>query len=337
MNESDTLAAARSGDEDAFRRLTDPYQRELLVHCYRMLGSMEDAEDILQETLLRAWWHLTSFERRSSLRSWLYKIATNAALDAIASRKRRLLPTDMYPPADPGAPLPPPVLETVFIEPLPDALVDERPWGDPEMRYDSHESVTLAFLAALQHLPGRQRAILILRDVLGYNARAAAEALDMSLASANSALQRARLTMKQQRGDRSGQVPAVASDNNIASLQSRYVAAWEAANPTALVDLLREDAVLTMPPLATWFRGRAAIHAFLDAHIFAGDAKGRFRLAATRANGCPAFAVYERVAGVHHVVALQVLLIENNQISEIDDFLTSDHKLFSRFDLPLSR
>ena len=287
------LEAALAGDQEAFQQLTDPYRRELLVHCYRMLGSFEDAEDMLQETLLRAWRRLDSFAGRASLRAWLYKISTNASLDALDSRRARALPQTAYPSAEPGAAFPGPILEPIWIEPLPDALVDERPTANPEARYDALESVTLAFLAALQNLPGRQRAVLILRDALGWSAAEAAETLDMTEAAVNSALQRARAGLQQPDGGLRPRAAGRADDDLTASLLARYVAAWEMADAPALVALLREDIVLTMPPLPVWYQGRAAIQWFLEAQLFSGQAAGRFRLAAARANGCPAFAVYQ--------------------------------------------
>jgi RNA polymerase sigma-70 factor (ECF subfamily) len=328
--------SAASRDQEAFQSLTNPYRRELLVHCYRILGSLEDAEDILQETLLRAWRKLNSLEDRASLRAWLYKIATNVSLDALDSRRRRVMPTVTYAAAVPGDALPEPIREPIWIEPLPDTLTDERPTFNPEARYDARESVEIAFLVALQKLPGRQRAVLILRDVLGWRASEVAALLDTSAHAVNSALQRARATMKQVRGDRA--TPALggtASNGETESLLARYVAAWEAADSTALVALLREDAVMTMPPLPTWYRGRAAIRWFLNAHLFTEGGKGRFRLVATRANGSPAFAVYHRdEAGGYRRAALHVLTIQGDQIAEIHDFIAIDDRLFARFYLP---
>jgi RNA polymerase sigma-70 factor, ECF subfamily len=338
-DEAAFFVAARAGDHEAFQRLTDPYRRELLVHCYRMLGSLEDAEDILQETLLRAWRRLDSFEGRASFRTWLYKIATNASLDALSSRRVRILPNTDLAPSDPLAPLPQPVSEPIWLGPLPDFLVDERPTVNPEARYEARESVALAFLAALQKLPGRQRAVLILRDVLGWKASEVAELLGTTVEAANSALQRARATMKQHHRESSRVTTPAAwpADEQIASLLAKYVAAWEEADAKALVALLREDALITMPPFPLWFRGREAIRRFLDAHIFAGDGHGDLRLLATRANGAPAFATYERDGqGVSRPVALHVLTIEGGEIARIDDFLTNDERLFSQFGLPLS-
>jgi RNA polymerase sigma-70 factor (ECF subfamily) len=342
VDEATRLAAARAGDQDAFEHLTGPYQRELLVHCYRMLGSLEDAEDTLQETLLRAWRRLDSFEGRASLRAWLYKIATNASLDALDRRPRRVMPQAMRPPAGPDDAFPGPAQEHVWLEPLPDALIDERPVTNPEARYEARESVAIAFLAALQNLPGRQRAVLILRDVLGWKAGEAADLLSMTVAAVNSALQRARTTMQDysRSARQEAHVEVVVTppvDSQTASLLARYVEAWEAADAATLVSLLREDAVITMPPLFLWYRGREAIKSFLDTYLFRGGAGGRFRLVPTRANGVPAFAVYQPdETGRYGPAALQLLTIEDGRIAEINDFLVSDDKLFSRFGLPLA-
>jgi RNA polymerase sigma-70 factor (ECF subfamily) len=338
-NEGSLFVAACAGDHEAFQQLIDPYRRELLVHCYRMLGSLEDAEDILQETLLRAWRRLGSFEGRSSFRTWLYKIATNASLDALGSRRSRTLPNVTLPVSDPLAALPEPVNEAVWLEPLPDFLVDERPTVNPEVRYEARESVQLAFLAALQRLPGRQRAVLILRDVLGWKANEVAELLGTTVQAANSALQRARATMQQHHGENARLTGSAAGivDAQVAALLAKYVAAWEEADSGALVALLREDALITMPPFPLWYRGRQAIKRFLDAHLFTAQAARALRLVPTRANGAAAFATYERDdMGVYRGVALQVVTIENGQVARIDDFLTSDGRLFAQFSLPLS-
>jgi len=334
---SPQLSAAQNGDQDAFEQITEPYRRELRVHCYRILGSLEDAEDVLQETFLRAWRRLSSYEGRASLRAWLYKIATNASLDALDSRRVRGLPTTTHPVAQPGDPFPSPVLEPVWLEAIPDTLLDDQPTFNPEARYDARESVTLAFLAALQGLPGRQRAVLILRDVLGWNAAETAETLDMTEAAVNSALQRARATMQTPERGPAQRTVSRADEGLMASLLTRYVTAWENADIPNLVALLREDVILTMPPLPTWFQGRAALEQFIGGFLFAGEAKGRFKLIATHANGVPAFGVYQADAeGVYRPSALQVLTVENGLISCIDDFLNPQPNLFSKFGLPVS-
>ena len=328
------LAAALTGDQDAFERLIQPHRHELLVHCYRILGSYEDAEDMLQETLVRAWQHLDSFQGRSSLRAWFYKIATNACLDALDTRKRRGLSRELYPRGDPAAPLPPSSREIVWIEPFPDEMIDGQPNIYPEARYEVRESIMLAFVAALQKLPGRQRAALILCDVLGWNAAEAAEILDVTTAAVNSALQRARESMKQ--SDRKTTPAPSRLNEQLSSLLTRYVTAWEAADSAALVAVLRDDVALTMPPIPVWFQGRTDVRTFLDGYVFKSFDPFRVRLVPVRANGSPAFAIYQMdSSGVFRAAAIQILTIENGRISEISDFLSPDGKLFSRFGLPL--
>lgn len=269
---------------------------------------------------------------QASLRAWLYKIATNVSLDMLDSRKRRLLPSAVHEPADPDDALPLLVYDPQWLEPLPDALLAGLPIN-PEARYEVRESVTLAFLVMLQSLPGRQRAIFILRDVLGWKAQEVAELLDLTVVAVNSAVQRARATMKKVQQAQSSQA-AITTDHT--PLLERYLHAWETADSASLIALLPEDAALTMPPLPIWYRGHADIQAFLDKHLFAGPARGRFRLVATRANGCPAFAVYNRDSnGVYRPGALHILTIRGDQITQIDDFLALDDRLFTQFGLPL--
>ncbi len=236
--QGEQLRLARAGDQQAFERLVEPYRREILVHCYRILGSFEDAEDMLQETLLRVWNHLDSFEARSSLRTWLYKIATNASLDALDSRRVRGLPRELYERGDPKNSLPQPMQPATWVEPFPDEMIDGQPNIYPEALYEVRESITLAFVAALQKLPGRQRAALLLHDVMGWSANETAEILDMTSVAVNSALQRARETMKQPSERRS---TSSRLNEELSALLKRYVAAWEAANSAALVAVLRED------------------------------------------------------------------------------------------------
>jgi len=322
----------RNRDEAEFERLTERHQRELLVHCYRMLGSFEDAEDMLQETLLRAWRGRETLQQQAAVRAWLYRIATNACLDAIAARRSRGLPNLTLPPGDPADAMPGPEAEQLWIGPAPDALLDLRPSANPEVHYAARESISLAFLAALQALPGRPRAILILRDVLGFSAAEVSELLGISSTAVHSALLRARATMTAARPSRKSKVES----EPLADLLARFVDAWQAADAARLVALLRDDAVITMPPLPLWYRGREAIRAFLETQLFSGDARAHFRLLQTRANGCPAFGMYQRdAAGVHRPAALQVLLLEDERITELHNFLVlGDDRLFRLFDLP---
>jgi RNA polymerase sigma-70 factor (ECF subfamily) len=333
VDETTYLTAARAGDQQAFEQLVNPYRRQLLVHCYRILGSFEDAEDMLQETLVRVWKRLDSFEGRSSLRSWLYKIATNASLDALDNRRVRGLPRELYKRGDPTRPLPPPTKEVNWIEPIPDEWIDGQPDIYPEARYEVRESITLAFIAALQKLPGRQRAVLLLCDVMGWSSLEAAEILDMTTAAVNSALQRARETLKQptERKTRPAHL-----NKQLSTLLAQYVDAWETADSAALIAVLREDVALTMPPLPVWFGGRTDVKKFLDGYLFKSMDPFKVRLEAVRLNGSPAFAVYQMdQVGIYRAAALHILTIENGQIAEVNDYLTFDGQLFARFNLDL--
>ena len=331
--QSELLRLARAGDQPAFEQLIEPYHHEILVHCYRILGSFEDAEDTLQETLLRVWNHLDSFEGRASLRTWLYKIATNACLDALDSRRVRGLPRELYRRGDPNEPLPPPSQEATWVEPFPDEMIDGQPNIYPEAVYEVRESIALAFVAAFQKLPGRQRAALLLHDVMGWSSSETAEILDMTTVAVNSALERARTTVKQpsERKSTSSRL-----NEQLSALLNRYVAAWEAADSAALIAVLREDVALTMPPFPVWFGGHADVEAFLENQLFRSLGPFKVRLEAIRANGSPAFAVYQMdSAGIYRAAALHILTIENGEISEINDFLTFDGQLFIKFGLPL--
>ena len=331
LEETTYLNAARSGDQEAFAQLVEPYRKQLLVHCYRILGSFEDAEDMLQETLVRVWKRLDSFEGRSSLRAWLYKIATNASLDALDSRRVRGLPKELSRRGDPTQPLPAPV-QANWVEPLPDEWIDGQPDIYPEARYEVRESITLAFVAALQKLPGRQRAVILLCDVMGWSSNEAAEILDMTTAAVNSALQRARETLKHS----ARKSTPVHLNENLSALLARYVAAWETADSAALIAVLREDVALTMPPLPVWFGGHADVKAFLDGFLFQSADPFKVKLEAVRFNGSPAFATYQMdESGVYRAAALQILTIEDGLISEINDYLTFDGQLFSNLGLPL--
>lgn len=331
-HENRLLGQARKGDQQAFAGLVEPYRRELLVHCYRILGSFEDAEDMLQEALVRVWKRLDTFEGRSSLRAWFYKIATNACLDALDSRRMRDLPRELYARGDPNDPLPPPIKNALWIEPFPDTLIDRQPNIYPEARYEVRESITLAFVAALQKLPGRQRAALLLCDVMGWSSGEAAEILDMSTVAVNSALQRARATLKQPEHK-----PSSTLNEQSSALLARYVAAWEAADSAALVAVLREDVALTMPPIPVWFGGASDVKRFLDGYLFKGPEVRRMKLIPARMNGAPSFIAYQMdESGVYRVQALHILTIEDGEISEINDYLSFDGHLFQKLGLPLT-
>src|SRR6266540_4190630 len=245
------LDAARAGDEDAFRDLVEPYRGELHAHCYRMLGSLHDADDALQDTLLRAWRGLSGFEAGRPLRPWLYLIATNACLDAIAKRPKRVRPIDVSPPSGEGIGPGEPLTESPWLEPYPDEILGlEDGYAAPEASYEQRESVELAFTAALQHLPARQRAVLILREVLGYSARETAEALETTPVSVDSALQRAHKSIDERAPKQSQQATLRSlGDDALDDIVERFVAAWERNDVEAVVALLTEDARMTMPPL----------------------------------------------------------------------------------------
>lgn len=327
-----TLSAARAGDQAAFASLIEPYRNELLTHCYRMLGSLEEAEDQVQETLLRAWRRLETYEGRASLRAWLYKIATNACLDALRRRPKRSLPAELCAPSDPSAPPDPPVMEPVWIEPYPDELLAP-PEASPEARYEARESISLAFMVALQELPARQRCALILGDVLDWQAAEIAEALDTSTSSVNSLLQRARTTLKQRYQRPTAQLHQP-TDKKLDQLLDRYLLAWETADIETIVAMLTEDATFPMPPLSSWYQGRNTIRDFIAATSLAGQAAGRWKLVPIRANNVPGFAFYvlDEGAGKYIPFALQLLQFEGELLSDVTTF--GAPQLFPAFKLP---
>jgi RNA polymerase sigma-70 factor (ECF subfamily) len=319
------LEAARAGDEQAFRRLVEPHRGELHAHCYRMLGSIHDAEDALQDAMLRAWKGLSKFEDRSSLRSWMYKIATNTSLDAIAKRPKRVLPVDYGPAADPHQGPGEPITESVWIEPYPDERLEvEDGETAPDARFEQRESVELAFIAALQHLPATQRAVLILREVLGFSAKEVADDLDTTVASVNSALQRARKAVDEKLPAESQQETLRSlGDERITELVERYMEAWEQNDVDTVVSMLAEDASFTMPPLGTWFGGRDEIAVFLAGSPLSGA--WRWRPVRVRANGQEALAFYswDADAGCYMPFALNVLSFTGDEISDVTAFITT--------------
>ncbi len=333
-DERQLLEAARAGDGDAYGRLVGPYRGELHAHCYRLLGSVPDAEDALQEALLGAWRGLPRFAGRSSLRSWLYKIATNACLKTIERRPKRVLPVDYAPAADPHDGPAEPVTESVWLEPYPDGKLglDGGLLG-PDARYEQRESVELAFIAALQHLPARQRAVLILRDVLGFTARETAAALETTPVSVNSALQRAHKTVNERLPEQSQQATLRSlGDEALSEVVERYVAAWERSDVNAVVAMLTEDARMTMPPLPSWYSGREQVAVFLAGGPLAGVQ--RWRLIPARANGQVAFGAYawddQTQAFMPH--AVNMVTLRGTRIEEITAFLTPG--AFRRLGLP---
>jgi RNA polymerase sigma-70 factor, ECF subfamily len=311
---------------DAVERELEAHRRELTAYCYRMLGSGFEAEDAVQETMVRAWRGVDRFEGRSALRSWLYRIATNVCLDMLRGPQRRARPMDLGPSVSADSSLGPVVPEHAWIQPVADARVLPTD-GDPAELAASRESIRLAFVAALQHLPPRQRAVLILREVLRWQASEVAELLDTSVAAVNSALQRAKATLAAGDLDATGPTRIDAEQQ---ALLARYVDAFERYDISSLVSLLHEDATMSMPPYALWLRGTLDISRwFLGQGIECRDS----RLVATFANGCPAFGAYHRSgSGTHEPFALQILEVSGGRISGLHNFLYPE--LFAAFGLP---
>lgn len=324
----DLLGRARGGDGQAYQELTEPYRRELLVHCYRMLGSLHDAEDTLQEALLAAWQGLAGFQERASIRTWLYRIATNRCLNARRATSRRVAKEWDVPNVEP--PEPTRLGDVVWLEPIPDALVAgaiDTPLG-PEARYEQTEAISLAFVTALQVLPPRQVAVLILRDVLGFHAAEVAAMLDATVESVNSALKRARASLDQRRGD---QAPPAAGSPAEDAIVARFMHAWESADIDALVALLTDDVFMSMPPMPFEYQGRDIVARFCASIFQAGR---RFHLIPTRANGQPAFGAYLRGPdGVSHGIGLYVLGLAGDHINALTRF---ENGLLPRFGLPRS-
>ena len=311
-----------------FARLADPYRRELLVHCYRMLGSFHDAEDLVQETYLRAWRAYDRFEQRASMRTWLYRIATRACLTALESKGRRVLPSGLGGASgDWTIPLDDRRAEVPWLEPLPDSAVYDD-GADPAAIAVRHETTRLAFIAALQQLPAKQRAVLVLREVLEWPAAEVAELLETTVPAVNSALQRARAHLA---GTSPAEEEVVMTPELDADLLDRFVTAFETADVALLTELLRRDVELEMPPIPTWFSGRDAVAGFYGNRVF--GAAGYRHFVHTRANGCPATAAYQRAEdGRLHAHSIQVLELVDGKIAHVYAFL--DAALFGCFGLP---
>lgn len=331
VSEQEQIDATRRGDAYAFEELTNPRRRELHIHCYRMLGTLDDADDALQETLLRAWRHLAGFERRVSFRAWLYRIATNVCLTMLKHRARHneLALSALEPAQGSG-------VEPVHLQPYPDLLLDDHSLpSSPEAIVERHEDIEIAFVAAIQALPPRQRAAILLRDAIGYPATEVATMLGTSVAAVNSALQRARVTLAQERDagtmSRAHISPGATVEQD---LVERLADAWHAADVPAIVAILTEDALFSMPPEPQYFIGREAIAAFLSA----GPARGRldrFRLIPTRANRQPAVAAYWRDGDdgpfyAHGVIVIACAEVGINSLTRF-----GEAELFSRFGLPM--
>ena len=332
MVSSDLVLRARAGDGEAFRELTDPHRPELLVHCYRMLGSFHDAEDAVQDTLLGAWQGLDRFEGRASLRTWLYRIATNQCLNARRTLRRRPAVEWNVPSVEP--PEPTRLGEIVWLEPFPDALLEgviNTPVG-PEARYEQTESISLAFVTALQVLPPRQVAVLILRDVLGFHAAEVARMLDSSVESVNSALKRARAGLQRKLTHVADREPPPAPNSTAEdAIVAKFVRAWESADLDALVALLTDDVFISMPPVPFEYEGRDVAARFCAAIFRAGR---RFDLVPTRANGQPAFGAYLRASnGLSHGTGLYVVTLTGDRICAMTRF---DNSVLPWFGLPRS-
>ena len=332
MSTIDLIQRARTGDGKAFEELTQPYRRELQVHCYRMLGSFQDAEDVLQDTLLAAWQGLASFEERASLRTWMYRIATNRCLNARRSASRRQAKEWDVPGVEP--PVPTRMGEVPWLQPFPESLLEgivDMPPG-PEARYEQSESISLAFVTAVQLLPPRQLAVLVLRDVLGFHASDVAEMLDSSVESVNSVLKRARASLEQKLPSSVDRLPPPASDSpSEDAIVAKFVAAYESSDLNSLVALLTDDVFISMPPLPFEYEGHEPASRFF-ASIF--DSGREFDLVPARANGQPALGAYVRDAtGTSHGVGLFVLTLAGDRICALTRF---ENSVLPWFGLPRS-
>ncbi len=329
VGDTDLLAAAQQGDERAFAELLAGFRRELHAHCYRMLGSLHDADDAWQEVLLRAWRGISGFEGRSSLRRWLYRVATNVCLTMIAQRAKRVLPMDMTPSAEAGDGLGDPLAESVWLEPYPDSPDEGR--LAPDARLERRENIELAFVAAVQHLPGNERAALLLREVIGFSAREVAELVDASVPAVNSALQRARRIVNDHiQTQASHQTARSMGDARLREIVGGYIDAFERGDVAALVALLTDDVTWSMPPIPTWYGGREAVTSFLVEYPM----RERWRHRTTIANGQPAVGGYLWDAGRQAYTAkvLDVLTLRGERIAAVTAFI--DGRLFPRFGLP---
>jgi RNA polymerase sigma-70 factor, ECF subfamily len=351
-DEAELIELARGGDERAFAELTGRYRTELRAHGYRLTGSVHDADDALQEGLLHAWRGLRGFEGRGSVRSWLYAIVTNAALDLIRHRSRRELPVAFGPSADPGAGLDPPLTDQPWLEPCPDDWLTSPALASPEARYEQRESVELAFLVALQHLPPLQRSVLLLREVVGFSTAEIAAQLGTSAQAVNSALQRARAAARGRLPARSQQsVLRALGDERTRAIVERYTDAMDRGDSDTLITMLTQDATWSMPPVPTWYRGHEAIRRHLVRDVFTHDWR---HLAAARSNGQLAVGcyVFDEANGAYVAAALDVLTLDGDKISAVTGFQSSElsheplpaepareawisgPQLFARFGLP---
>lgn len=329
VNEGALLDRARAGDNAAFDELVAPYRGELHAHCYRMLGSVHDADDALQDALLGAWRGLSGFEGRSTLRSWLYRIATHASMRVGRGRPVRVVSLEDRPPTVDPQRLGDPILDPVWLEPYPESLLNDAGPLDPSAAYDGRESAELAFIAALQHLPATQRAVLILREVLAFSAAEVAEQLDTSVAAVNSSLQRARARLARSGPSQQAVVRQV-GEPRVGMLLDALLLAWQRADVPAILELLTEDVRFSMPPLPAWFDGRAAVGRFLTERMFAAP----WRLRPMYASGQPAFACYQGTSdGSAYVLGgITVVDLRGDRIAALTSFLAPI--VDARFGLP---
>ena len=318
-----------------FGTLVESHQRELRAHCYRMLGSVQEADEMVQETFWRAWNRRATYEGRSTIRAWLYRIATNLCIDTLRQRPRRGLPVTRAEAASPESPIPASINEPIWLEPFPFDLPGPED-DNPESKYSAKESVKLAFLASLHLLPPQQRAVLILRDVLDWKGEEVAEALGQTVPSVKSALHRARTTLARHQPALSQNITEQINEETVRRQLECYVKAWESADVDALVALLRNDASFSMPPIPSWYTGRENIASLVSKTVFGGQAKGRWRLVATRANGEPGFGLYRfnEEKGDYDAYGVQVVTFVGDLIADITTFRKP--ALLAYFDLPSS-
>jgi RNA polymerase sigma-70 factor (ECF subfamily) len=317
-----------------FEQAIEPYRGELRAHCYRMLGSIHEAEETVQEVFLRAWSERQNYTARGALRAWLYKIATNLCIDSLRRKPRRLLPITRQAASTLAEPIPPSVLEPVWLEPYPAEIAAPNE-SSPEAHYARSENIRLAFIALLHLLPPFQRAVLILRDVLGWSAMEAAQALGQSIPAVKSALYRARLTLAKSRPALQLEtMPEQLAEQGLNGLLERYVQAWENADVQGLVDLLSDRATFSMPPIPSWYRGQAEIGGLVGRTVFAGQGRGRWRLLPTEANAQPGFGLYRlnEAGSAYEPYGIQVITFAGGQIADITTF--RDPSLLEIFGLP---
>jgi RNA polymerase sigma-70 factor, ECF subfamily len=321
-------------DQQAFSELVEPYRRAIQAHCYRMLGSTQEAEELVQETFLRAWLRRETYASRAPLRAWLYKIATNLCLDALERRPKRTLPVAYQDVSSTDAPIPSDINEPIWLEPFPDEWLAPEA-DDPETRYSLRESIRLAFMTSLHQLPPRQRAVLILRDVLDWQAAEVANLLEVSVPAVKSALHRARTTLdaRQQTVKQEAVTTLMASETLQEQLE-RYMRVWESADADGLASLLKEEATFSMPPIPSWYQGRESVRGLVSKTIFGGKPEQRWRLQATRANGERAFGLYhwDGEANLYRAYGIQVVTFSGKEIADITTFRVPS--LMATFKLP---